>query len=179
MKRGAGTGISGRIEDRFATNGGFGRAKGKPMADNKKDPTAPIRHKASRYPGVVEGTACTQSSFKIGKKAFLYIGMQGGRYKAMFKLQRSIPEVTKLAETDPACYGVGKFGWVTARFSADNPIPKTLWEKWLDESYEQIAVTKTGKKPLRSSNFLAVGCTKRNFSTDHSRHAVRHCGLES
>ena len=119
------------------------------MPDNKKDPTDPIRQKASRYPGVVEGSACTQSSFKVGKKAFLFIGMQGGRYKAMFKLQESLPEAAKLAETDPACFEVGKFGWVTARFSADNPIPKRVWEKWLDESYAQIAVAKTGKKTTK------------------------------
>ena len=116
------------------------------MADNKKDPSDPIRHKARRYPGVVEGTACTQSSFKIGKKAFLYIGMQGGRYKAMFKLRESVPEATKLAATDPTCFEVGKFGWVTARFSEDKPIPKPLWEKWLDESYQQIAEPQKGKK---------------------------------
>ncbi|CAM2065319.1 MmcQ/YjbR family DNA-binding protein [Sulfidibacter corallicola] len=119
------------------------------MAGNEKDPTGPIRQKASDYPGVVEGTSCTQSSFKVGKKAFLYIGMQGGRYKAMFKLQDSIPEAAELAETDPTSYEVGKFGWVTARFSADDPMPKTLWEKWLDESYAQSAVTKTGKKATK------------------------------
>ena len=60
-----------------------------------KDPTDPIRLKASRYPMVDEGTACTQSSFKAGKKAFLFIGMQGGRYKAMFKLKESMTEATK------------------------------------------------------------------------------------
>ena len=106
------------------------------MAAQKSDPTGPIRLKASRYACVDEGTACTQSSFKTGKKAFLYIGMQGGRYKAMFKLKGSIPEAAKLAETDPNCYEVGKFGWVTARFTSENPMPKQLWEKWLDESYE-------------------------------------------
>ena len=45
------------------------------MTASKKDPTDPIRLRASRYSGVDEGTACTQSSFKAGKKAFLYIGM--------------------------------------------------------------------------------------------------------
>ena len=59
------------------------------MAASKKDPTDAMRLKASRYPGVDEGTACTQSAFKTRKGAFLYIGEQGGRYKAMFKLQTS------------------------------------------------------------------------------------------
>ena len=112
------------------------------MAASKKDPTDPIRLKASRYPGVDEGTACTQSSFKAGKKAFLYVGMQGGRYKAMFKLKQSIPEATKLAKKDPDRYEVGSAGWTTARFTADDPMPKKLWGKWLDESYELSVAAK-------------------------------------
>ena len=106
------------------------------MAPAKKDPTDPIRQKASRYAGVDRGTACTQSSFKAGKRAFLYIGPQGGRFKAMFKLKDSIPEATKLAKKEPDRFEIGKQGWVTARFSEEAPMPKKLWQKWLDESYE-------------------------------------------
>ena len=115
------------------------------MAASDKDPTEPIRLEAGRYTGVDEGTACTQSSFKVGKKAFLYVGPQGGRYKAMFKLQQSMPEATRLAEQDPDRYEVGKFGWVTARFTAEQPMPKELWGRWLDESY-QLGL---GKKAAR------------------------------
>ena len=116
------------------------------MAASKKDPTDPIRLKASRYPAVDEGTACTQSSFKTGKKAFLYVGMQGGRYKAMFKLQQSMPEATKLAKRNPDCFDVGSNGWVTARFSAAEPMATKLWKKWLDESYELSLAAAGGKK---------------------------------
>ncbi len=118
------------------------------------DPTAPIRLKASRYPGVDEGTACTQSSFKSGKKAFLFIGMQGGRYKAMFKLQTSIPEATRLAKKDPDCYQVGTGGWVTARFTADSPIPKATWQKWLDESYA-LSTAGSSAKPAKKKTKTA------------------------
>ena len=38
------------------------------------DPTEAMRLRASGYPGVDQGTACTQSSFKAGKGAFLFIG---------------------------------------------------------------------------------------------------------
>ena len=100
----------------------------------KKDPTEPIRLEASRYPEVDEGTACTQSSFKTGGKAFLFIGKQGGRDKAMFKLDKCLAEAGKLAEESPDDFQVGS--WVTARFSAEKPLPKKVWKKWLDESYE-------------------------------------------
>jgi len=100
-----------------------------------KDPTEPIRVKASEYPNVDEGTSCTQSSFKTGGTAFLFIGEQGGRYKAMFKLKDSKDEAASLAKERPEDFQVGSGTWVTARFSSDKPMPKKLWRKWLDESY--------------------------------------------
>ncbi len=66
------------------------------MAAKPKDPTEPIRQMASEFPDVAEGTSCTQGSFKVGKQAFLYIGPQGGRFKAMFKLDASRAEAETL-----------------------------------------------------------------------------------
>ncbi|MHC5025336.1 MAG: MmcQ/YjbR family DNA-binding protein [Planctomycetota bacterium] len=130
-----------------------------------KDPTEPMRLKASRYSGVDEGTACTQSSFKVGKKAFLFIGMQGGRSKAMFKLQKSLPQAEELARESPADYQVGKTAWVTARFTAEKPMPKRIWEKWLDESYalstagpavkKKATTRKTAKKKTKAKKKTA------------------------
>ncbi len=99
------------------------------------DPTEPIRLKASQYPNVIEGVSCNQTSFKIGKMAFLFIGEQGGRYKAMFKLDTSKTEAISLAAKHPDNYQAGSHIWVTARFTSENPIPTKRWEKWLNESY--------------------------------------------
>ena len=115
------------------------------MSTSSDDPTKPIRMKAGSYPGVEVGTSCTQSSFKVGKKAFLYIGTQGGRCKAMFKLKDCIPEARELAEQDPDCYQVGAMAWVTARFTAEKPMPGSVWVKWLDESYS-LSLPATKKK---------------------------------
>jgi len=99
------------------------------------DLTEAMRLKASQYPEVDEGTACTQSSFKTSKKAFFFVGEQGGRYKAMFKLEASKAHALELAQQEPDNYQVGKGIWVTARFSEDKPMPEVLWQSWLDESY--------------------------------------------
>ena len=64
--------------------------KKKNRTESETDPTAPIRKMASEFPEVDEGTACTQSSFKTAGKAFLFAGMQGGRFKLMFKLEKSL-----------------------------------------------------------------------------------------
>ena len=109
-----------------------------------KDPTDAIRLHASRFPDVDEGTACTQSSFKANKKSFLFVGMQGGRYKVMFKLNKSVPEFTKLAKKEPDNFGIGSAGWASARFTAEKPLAKKLWSKWLDESF----VLAIGDKPV-------------------------------
>jgi len=101
-----------------------------------KDPAKPILDRARSYPEIQEGSSCSQTSFKSGKSAFLYIGMQGGRHKAMFKLDGSMPEAHELAESEPDRFQVGSTSWVTARFTPEEPLPKKLWQKWLDESYE-------------------------------------------
>jgi len=128
------------------------------------DSTQAIREKALEYPGVDEGTACTQSSFKAGGKAFLFIGMQGGRYKAMLKLKKSIPQATKLAEAEPDVYQVGKPPWVTARFTAEIPIPKRIWTKWLDENYE-LTVDAGGKSPAARKKAAGGRRTTRKKAT--------------
>ena len=103
-----------------------------------QDPTDAIRRQAVTFPGIAKGTSCTQSSFKAGKGTFLFIGpgpkSQG--FKAMFKLKASMPQALKLAEKDPKRFEVGSTGWVTARFTAEKPLPKRIWEKWLAESYD-------------------------------------------
>ncbi|MEZ5314569.1 MAG: hypothetical protein R2862_13500 [Thermoanaerobaculia bacterium] len=102
------------------------------------DPTDPIRRQAATFAGVDQGTACNQSSFKAEKGAFLFIGpgAKGVGYKAMFKLDASLPQARKLAGERPDRFEAGTTGWVTARFTAEDPLPKAIWSKWLRESYE-------------------------------------------
>ena len=101
------------------------------------DPTEEIRKAAAGFPSVAKGTSCNQSSFKAGKSSFLFIGpgRKGKGFKAMFKLKTSIPQALELAEKKPKQFEVGKTGWVTARFTAEEPLPKQIWEKWLAEAY--------------------------------------------
>ena len=103
-----------------------------------QDPTDAIRRQAMTFSGVAKGTSCTQSAFKAGKGTFLFIGPgpKGQGFKAMFKLEASMPQALKLAAEAPKRFEVGSTGWVTARFTAEEPLPKRIWGKWLAESYE-------------------------------------------
>ena len=97
------------------------------------DPTDPIRQRAVTFPEVAKGTSCTQSSFKAGKGTFLFIGPgpKGVGFKAMFKLDASMDQAQALSEEHPKRFEVGSTGWVTARFSSEEPLPEEIWEKWL------------------------------------------------
>jgi len=101
------------------------------------DPTTAMREMAAAFPEVAAGTSCTQSSFKT-RSAFLFVGPgTGGRgFKAMFKLARSLPQAEALAAARPDRFEVGTTRWVTARFTAEEPLPASIWRKWLKESYE-------------------------------------------
>jgi hypothetical protein len=102
------------------------------------DPAEAIRETASAFPDVDKGTSCNQSSFKARGKAYLYIGpgAKGIGFKAMFKLNDSMPEAEALAADSPHRLEVGSTGWVTARFSAEGPLPESIWTRWLQESYD-------------------------------------------
>jgi len=102
------------------------------------DPTEHIREMAADFPDVDEGTSCTQSSFKAKGRSFLFIGPGAKKigYKAMFKLKDSMAEAEVLAAEKPHRFEVGNTGWVTARFSAEEPLSRSLWENWLNESYQ-------------------------------------------
>lgn len=113
-----------------------------------QDPTEVIRKKAVTFPAVDKGASCSQSSFKAGKKAFLYIGpgAKGQGFKAMFKLERSMEQAETLALKEPDRFEVGSTGWVTTRFTAEKPLARTVWEKWLKESYELAAGSASSTK---------------------------------
>ncbi len=105
-----------------------------------KEPITDLKKAASSLPGAVEGMSCNQASYKVKKKAFLYVGpgVKGVGYKAMFKLKASLFEANKLAISDPRRYEIGSGGWVTTRFTVEEPLPEIIWSRWLQESYSCV-----------------------------------------
>ncbi|MEM9592914.1 MAG: MmcQ/YjbR family DNA-binding protein [Acidobacteriota bacterium] len=102
------------------------------------DPTAEIRAEAGAFPETEEGTSCNQTSFKVGGKSFLFVGpgpKARGCFKAMFKLKDSMPQAQGLAAERPDRFEVGSTGWVTVRFTHEEPLPRSVWEPWVRESY--------------------------------------------
>jgi hypothetical protein len=102
------------------------------------DPTVAIREAALSFPEVTTGTSCNQSAFKVGNGTFLFLGPgpKGKGFKAMFKLGRSMEQARELASGSPQRFEVGSTGWVTARFSVEDPLSENIWQPWLTESYD-------------------------------------------
>jgi len=96
-----------------------------------QDPTENIRRKAMTFPDVTTGESCTQSAFKVGQGTFLFIGPgpNGHGFKAMFKLKASMPQASKLAMKHPTRFEVGKTRWVTAGFTAEEPVFPLCWNR--------------------------------------------------
>ena len=116
-----------------------------------KDPAKALKKAAAALPNVVEATSCNQTSYKAGKKAFLYVGpgTKGIGYKAMFKLEASLEEAKDLAKSEPERFELGVGNCVTTRFSAEDPLPKKIWSSWLKESH--AGATKSGEAKKKSA----------------------------
>ena len=93
----------------------------------------PGAHTKSPWPGHLD--------LAVRDKTFAYLSIEGEPFSISCKLPQSAPEALLLPFTTPTGYGLGKSGWVTAKFQGDN-IPVTLLMEWIDESYRAQAPKK-------------------------------------
>ncbi len=102
---------------------------------------ARIRKTALALADVDEGIACAgtaleSNTFRVKKKAFVFVGRKDGGITIRLKLAASIPEAKKLADKSPSIYGVGAGGWVSAKLGASDPAPpRGVLERWIRESH--------------------------------------------
>ena len=109
-----------------------------------------LRDFALRYPGAREDFPWGERVIKVGKKVFVFMGMpETGGLGLSVKLPSSGPMALLLPFATPTGYGLGKSGWVSARFApSDNP-PLGMLREWIDESYRAVA-PKTAVAKLRA-----------------------------
>ena len=79
---------------------------------------------------------------KVGKKIFVTFGDDAQAFSMSVKLPGSAELALELPFTEPTGYGLGKSGWVTARFTAKEAPPLELLRAWIDESYRAVAPKK-------------------------------------
>jgi predicted DNA-binding protein (MmcQ/YjbR family) len=100
-----------------------------------------LRKRALAYPQTVEHFPWGHSAFKVKGKVFLFLYRNDdeGFLSLSLKLPVSGQMALALPFAKPTEYGLGKSGWVTARFDGDADIPLDMLLEWLDESFRAIA----------------------------------------
>jgi predicted DNA-binding protein (MmcQ/YjbR family) len=104
-----------------------------------------LRQHAIAYPETHEDFPWGHLAVKVKGKAFLF--MSSGKSEGDFlSLSVKLPVSGKVALTlpfaSPTEYGLGKSGWVTARFGAKDNVPIDMLMEWVDESFRAIAPKK-------------------------------------
>ena len=106
-----------------------------------------LRDYAMTYPESTEDHPWGHRAIKVKGKAFVFLG--GEKDKTELSLSVKLPQSRDMAAdlpfAQPTGYGLGKSGWVTARFEKVGDVPIDLLKKWIDESYRAIAPKKLVK----------------------------------
>ncbi|HEX2572686.1 MAG TPA: MmcQ/YjbR family DNA-binding protein [Polyangia bacterium] len=99
-----------------------------------------LRQVALRYPETYEESPWGDRVVKVRGKIFLFCGVHEGALHVSVKLPQTGREVLQEPWAKPTPYGLGKSGWVSARFEDD--VPEDRIAGWIDESYRALAPKK-------------------------------------
>ncbi len=104
---------------------------------------AALRAVALGYPEAYEDHPWGDTVFKVKGKVFVFMGaMESGEFGISTKLPLSNAVALMLPFAEPTRYGLGKSGWVSARFAAKEEVPLDMLTAWIDESYRAVAPKK-------------------------------------
>mgnify|MGYP000909102913 CR=1 FL=1 len=78
----------------------------------------------------------------VNDKTFAYLSLEGEPLSISCKLPRSSGLALTMPQCTPAPYGLGKSGWVSAKFDSKEKPPVQLLQAWLEESYRVQAPKK-------------------------------------
>jgi len=113
------------------------------MSPRKKSlsPAAALQAFALTFPEATLEHPWGENVVKVKGKIFVFLGMDtaDGSFGLSVKLPGSAHVALELPFTKPTGYGLGKAGWVSARFSAKDDVPVPLLMAWIEESYRAVA----------------------------------------
>ena len=106
-----------------------------------------LRDFAMDYPEATEDSPWGHRAIKVKGKTFVFLGGEKNAKELSLsvKLPQSRDMAVDLPFAEPTGYGLGKSGWVTARFEKTGDVPLELLKGWIDESYRAIAPKKLVK----------------------------------
>ena len=106
-----------------------------------------LRDYAMTFPETTEDHPWGHRALKVKGKSFLFLG--GDKDVKELSLSVKLPNSRDIALdlpfAEPTGYGLGKSGWVSARFSKPADVPVDMIKAWIAESYRAIAPKKLVK----------------------------------
>lgn len=106
---------------------------------------AQLRDHAFTYPEATEDFPWGERAVKVNKKVFLFMHASPEALSLSVKLPHSRDMAVDLPFAQPTGYGLGKHGWVSAKFAPGDDVPLDLLRAWIDESYRAVAPKKLMK----------------------------------
>ena len=100
---------------------------------------ATLRKVALGYPEAYEDMPWGHHAIKVKGKAFVFLAADTATFSLSAKLPSSAGVALRLPFASPTEYGLGRSGWVTARFSRKARVPVEVLKLWIDESYRALA----------------------------------------
>jgi predicted DNA-binding protein (MmcQ/YjbR family) len=118
--------------------------EGESMSGSKGQSKAELalREYGMSFPEATEDFPWGHRVLKVKKKAFVFMGSDDGSFSLSVKLPESGQAALSLPFTEPTGYGLGKSGWVSAKFPPKADVPVDLLKRWLLESYRAVAPKK-------------------------------------
>ena len=101
-----------------------------------------LRDVGMSYPEATEDFPWGHRTLKVKGKAFVFFALSAEGFTMSVKLPDSNGAALMLPFVQPTGYGLGKSGWVTARFGARDTPPVDMLRQWLAESYRAVAPKK-------------------------------------
>jgi len=115
------------------------------MAAKRKKPQTALdrlRGFALGFPESHEDHPWGHVAIKVRGRAFIFMGGDAEGLSLSVKLPHSREFALEYPFTSPTGYGLGKSGWVTARFAPGKKPPMDVLQAWIRESYCAIAPKK-------------------------------------
>jgi predicted DNA-binding protein (MmcQ/YjbR family) len=110
-----------------------------PRSSSTTKAGAALRTVALGLPQTHEEFPWGERALKVRKKVFLFLHYDVERLSLSVKLPASHGAALMFSFATPTGYGLGRAGWVTARFEKSARPPVRLLTEWLVESYRAVA----------------------------------------
>ena len=101
-----------------------------------------LRTHGLAFPEVTEDHPWGHCALKVRAKTFCWLNKDDDALSATVKLPVSRDFAEMFDWTEPTGYGLGRSGWITARFSREDEPDLDLLKRWMAESYRAVAPKK-------------------------------------